>query len=135
MLFLEKVVSCEKSYLSCTLSGEKKGGGGILSQHVNSYKRFSILKSALLELQAQVPYWSLVSMTVLQDLVKAHMGFPGCLDGKESACNMGDPGLILLLSRSGEGNSYPLQISCLENSMDREASWATVHRITKSWTQ
>ena len=29
----------------------------------------------------------------------------------------------------------PLQYSCLENSMDREAWWAIVHRVAKSWTQ
>ena len=41
-------------------------------------------------------------------------------DGKESACNAGDLGVILGLGRSpGEGNGYPLQYSCLENSMDR----------------
>ena len=34
----------------------------------------------------------------------------------------------------GEGNGYPLQYSCLENSMDRGAWWATVHRVAKSWT-
>ena len=34
----------------------------------------------------------------------------------------------------GEGNGYPFQYSCLENSMDRGAWWATVHRVTKSWT-
>ena len=34
----------------------------------------------------------------------------------------------------GEGNGYPVQYSCLENSMDREAWWATVHGITKSDT-
>ena len=49
------------------------------------------------------------------------MGFPGGSDGKESACNMGDLGSIPGLGRSpGEGSSYPLQCSCLENSMDRE---------------
>ena len=49
-------------------------------------------------------------------------GFPGCSDGKESACNVGDLGSILFWGRSpGEGNSYPLQYSCLENSMDRGA--------------
>ena len=48
-------------------------------------------------------------------------GFPGGSDGKESACNAGYPGLIPRLGRSaGEGNGYPLQYSCLENSMDRE---------------
>ena len=35
----------------------------------------------------------------------------------------------------GEGNGNPLQYSCLESSMDRGAWWATVHGITKSWTQ
>ena len=33
-----------------------------------------------------------------------------------------------------EGNGNPLQYSCLENPMDREAWWATVHRVTKSQT-
>ena len=62
------------------------------------------------------------------------MGFPGGSDGKESACNEGDPGSIPGLGRSpGEGNGYPLQYSCLENSMDRGAWWATVHGVTKSW--
>ena len=60
----------------------------------------------------------------------------GGLDGKESARNAGDPGLILSLGRSPEeGNGNPLQYSCLENSMDRGASWATVHGLTKSRTQ
>ena len=48
------------------------------------------------------------------------MGFPVGLDGKESACNTGDPGSISGLGRSpGEGNGNPLQYSCLENSIDR----------------
>ena len=34
----------------------------------------------------------------------------------------------------GEGNGNPLQCSCLENSMDREASQATVNEVAKSWT-
>ena len=47
------------------------------------------------------------------------MGFAGGLDGKESACNVGDPGFIPGLGRSpGEGNGYPLQYPGLENSMD-----------------
>ena len=40
------------------------------------------------------------------------MGFPGSLDGKESACNAGDPGSIPRLGRSPEeGIGYPLQYS------------------------
>ena len=55
---------------------------------------------------------------------------------KVSACNAGDPGLIPEWGRSsGEGNGKPLQYSCLENSMDGGASWATVHGILKSWTR
>ena len=63
------------------------------------------------------------------------VGSTGGSDGKESACNAGDLGLIVGLERSpGEGNGYPLQYSCLENSMDRGGWWATVHGITKSLT-
>ena len=47
------------------------------------------------------------------------VGFPGSSDGKESACSAGDPGSVPGLGRSpGEGNSYPLEFSGLENSMD-----------------
>ena len=59
--------------------------------------------------------------------------FPGGSNGKESACNTGDVGSVPELGRSpGEGNSYPLQYSGLENSIDREAWWATVHGVAKS---
>ena len=57
-------------------------------------------------------------------------------DGKEPACNAGDSALIPGLRRSpGEGNGYPLQYSCLENSMVRRAWWATVHGVAKSGTR
>ena len=47
------------------------------------------------------------------------LGFPGGSDGKASACNAGDQGLIPGSGRSpGEGNGNPLQHSCLENPMD-----------------
>ena len=59
--------------------------------------------------------------------------FPDGSDGKESACSAGDAGSIPGLGRSpGEGNDYPFQCSCLENSMDRRAWWATVHGVAKS---
>ena len=52
---------------------------------------------------------------------------------KETACNVGDPGLIPGLGRSLRvGNGNPLQHACLENSMDRGAWWAIVHGIVKS---
>ena len=57
-------------------------------------------------------------------------------DGKVSACNVGDPGLIPGLGRSpGEGNGHLLQYSCLENSTDRGAWWAAVYGAAKSWTR
>ena len=62
----------------------------------------------------------------------------GGSDGKESACSAGDirdPGFIPGSERSpGEGRGNPLQNSCLENSMDRGAWWATVHGVAKSQT-
>ena len=59
----------------------------------------------------------------------------GGSDGKASACNAGDPDSIPGSERSsGEGNGNPLQYSCLENSMDGEAWWATVHGVAKSRT-
>ena len=73
--------------------------------------------------------WSSTRSTLCQ-------GFPGGSDGKESACNSRDLGLIPGLGRSpGEGNGYPLECSCLENSMDRGAWQVTVYGITKSPTR
>ena len=64
------------------------------------------------------------------------MGFSGNSDGKASAYNAGDPGLIPESGRSpGEGKGNPLQYSCLENPMDRGAWWATIHGVTKSRTR
>ena len=58
------------------------------------------------------------------------MGFPCGSAVKESACNMGDLGLIPGLGRSpGEEKGYPLQNSDLENSMDY-----TNHGVAKSQT-
>ena len=58
------------------------------------------------------------------------LGFPCDSAGKESACNVGDLGLIPGLGRPpGEGNGYPLQDSHLENSID-----SILHGVAKSWT-
>ena len=57
--------------------------------------------------------------------------FPDSSAGKETACNVGELGLIPGLGRSpGEEKGYPLQYSGLENSMDY-----TVHGLTKSRSQ
>ena len=58
------------------------------------------------------------------------IGFPGGSAGKESACNVGDLGLIPGLGRSpGEGKGYPLQYSGLVNSID-----CIAHGVVKTWT-
>ena len=63
-------------------------------------------------------------------------GFPRSSGGKASACNAGDMGSITGSGRySGEGNGKPLQYSCLENPMDRETWWATVHGVAKNQTR
>ena len=62
-------------------------------------------------------------------------GFSGGSDGKESACNVGDPGLIPGSGRSpGEGHGNPHQYSCPENPMDRGAWQVTVHGVAKTQT-
>ena len=64
------------------------------------------------------------------------MGFPGSLDGKESACNVGNLGWIPELGRySGGGHDNPLQYPCLENPHDRGTRRATVCGVTKIQTR
>ena len=56
------------------------------------------------------------------------LGFAGDSDSKEPTCSAGDLGSIPQSGRPlREENGYPLQYSCLENSMDRGAWWAIVH--------
>ena len=65
-------------------------------------------------------------------------GFPGGSVVKNPSANTGTPGDAGLIAASGRspggGNGKPLQHSCWNNSMDRGAWWATVHRDTKSQT-
>ena len=63
-------------------------------------------------------------------------GFPGGSEVKASVCNARDLGSIPGSGRTpGEGNSNPLQYSCLENPMDGGAWWTIVHRVAKSTTE
>ena len=64
--------------------------------------------------------------TLVYNPMPHYLGFPPWLSGKESTGDAGDLGLV-----PGHGN--PLQYPCLENPMDREDWWATVHRVAKSW--
>ena len=67
----------------------------------------------------------LIYVCVIESLcytVEINMGFPAGSNGKESARNVGNMGLIPGLGRSpGEGNGSPPQYFCLENPMDRGA--------------
>ena len=61
-------------------------------------------------------------------------GFPHSSVGKESACIAGDLGSTPGLGRSlGEGNGNPVQHSCLENSLHREA-WQAKSMESQEWT-
>ena len=63
------------------------------------------------------------------------MGFPGGSVVKNLPANAGNTGSVPGLGRSTrEGNGNPLQYSCMENPMDREAWWAIIHGVTKSQT-
>ena len=62
------------------------------------------------------------------------MDFPGGSDVKVYAYNAEDLGSIPGSERSGEGNGYSLQYSCLENPTYRGAWRATVQGVTKSGT-
>ena len=65
-------------------------------------------------------------------MCKFRSGLPWWLSGKESACNVGDAGLILGSGRSpGEGNGNSPQYFCLGNPMDRGSWWATVPGVTR----
>ena len=115
---------------------------------------FNIISLCKWKLSVTITFWRIQSTSLLiyiwiciqqisiwiSELLQVYkcqllLGFPGGSDDKESACNAGVLGLIPGLGRScGKGNAYSLQYSCLENSMDREDCWATVHRFAKSWT-
>ena len=66
------------------------------------------------------------------------LSLPDGSAGKESSCNSGDRGDLGLIPGSGRSpggrNGNPFQYSCLQNSMDRGAWWATVSGVTKSRT-
>ena len=83
-------------------------------------------------------YIWLLRKTTLSVYVYMCMSFPDGAGGKEPSCQCRRHRDVTSISRSGRstggGHDSPLQYSCLENPMDRGAWWATVHRVTKSWT-
>ena len=65
----------------------------------------------------------------------AAMGLPWWLSGKRSACQCRKLGFDPWVRSPGVGNGYPLQYSCLENTMDTGAWRAEVHGVAKSRTR
>ena len=81
------------------------------------------------------PFFFLFYLTSYNYLGLDVFGFPGGSDGKEFACNAGDPGLIPRLGRSlKKGKATHSNILAWRISMDRRAWRAIVHGVTKSWT-
>ena len=86
-----------------------------------------VYESASFPVSSHMVYYHLFSFLIFAN---------GGSDGKVSTCSAGDPGSIPGLGRSpGEGNGNPLQYSCLENSMDWGAWWATVCGVAKNRTR
>ena len=107
-------------------AGKNTGGGS-----------HSILQGIFLTqgLNSGLPHCRQVLYHLSHQRSPPNRGFPAGSDSKESACNAGGLGSVPELERSpGEGNGTPLQYSCLENSMDRGAWWATVCGVAKSRT-
>ena len=101
--------------------------------------RFILVYKALYELALSCFSSCIFHWSPSHSLYFSHrllLSLPASSDSKESACSAGDSGSIPGWERpSGEWNGNPLQYSCLENSTDRGAWRATVHRFTKSQTQ
>ena len=77
----------------------------------------------------------LFSKERIQDTGEFPGGFPAGSAARNLPANAGNKDLIPGSGKSpGEGNGNPFQHSCLENPVDGEAWWVTVHRVAKSWT-
>ena len=150
-----QVFTNSRSSLNSGIGSGRSPGGG----HGNSLQYFCLenpmdrggLQS--IGLQRVEHYWSDIAHThpwrlhymgIVDQIIDnwrlicppALLGLPCWLSGKVSACNAGDPGPVPGSGRSlGEGNGNPLQYSCLVNSTDRGAWWATVHGAAKSQTR
>ena len=87
------------------------------------------------EYLSKIRIWASFILYLIGDVCSSGESILYTLYLPANAGDVGDVGSIPGSGRSpGEGNGNPLQYSCLENSMDRGAWWATVHGVTKSWT-
>ena len=118
--------------ITCHRAPEKKIKEGISVGHQRKDKRWPFSRN---QSPGESKTIHVTKKQQLHQFILPPGGFLGGSESKESACNIEDPGSIPGSGRSfGEENGNPLQYSCLENSMDRGAWWAAVHRDTKSET-
>ena len=115
--------------------------------HLTSHSRMSVLRWVITPLWLSGSWRSFLyssysigkgqSLLFLNwSMVDLIWGFLGGSDGNEYACSAEDPDSVPGLGRSPrEGNGYPLQYSCLKNSMGRGTWRGTVHGVPRIWTQ
>ena len=95
-----------------------------------------VLEWVAITLASHISYDFILSFLLDFCITCTLLGLPQWLSGKESVCNAGEKGSIPGLGRNlGGGHGSPFQYSCLEIPMDRGAWWATVLRVTQSWTR
>ena len=113
-------IRCHKLYHRSTYDAKEAEKRGMQPRRRGSQEaffHFSLIYLSICPLIDPIIIYG--TPTKHQALSQKYTKFTGDSDGKESACNEGDPGLILGLGRSpGEGTGYQLQYSGLENSMD-----------------
>ena len=134
---LKKFWRCDRYNLGTARRVWALGLGGVFSSpssHRAAHKLITLGKLLNLSGLGLYKYKTQIIKRTYNTLSK--LGYFGSSDGNESACNAGDQSSIPGSGRCpGEGNGNPLQYSCLENSADRGAWWATVHGMAKSWTR
>ena len=92
-----------------------------------SFYLLTVVNSAAMNINVQVFVWIPI-FSFFEYILRS-----GIVGSYGNSCSVGDWGLIPESGRSpGEGNGNPPQYSCLENSMDRGAWWATAHGVRKS---
>uniref|UniRef100_A0A8C6CY56 Transmembrane 9 superfamily member n=1 Tax=Moschus moschiferus TaxID=68415 RepID=A0A8C6CY56_MOSMO len=95
-----------------------------LGAYVGSFQKFDYPVSTN-QIPRQIPHQAFTRRPLFSSIVGGVLPF-GCIFIQL---------FFILNNPPGGGKGNPLQYSCLENLMDRGAWWATVHGVTKSWTQ